>query len=263
VASAGALTVAAPLVLMAVAVGVSAYADHKRQQAIERITELLEKLHLDKLDAERGELDGCRDAIDKATAVLLDQGKIGASLGLDSAVHAIGKATELARYRLNAWRAALDGLPAGPVEVSQIAKAFPGIEAEGGEFRAHLELAALAIALKRRVIVLQAVEHSQSDAANPFENFVRSLKADQQRVDQLEAGIASALLRLSSLELRSPNRLLDKLMTRGQVDELLAAVYRLRELGEGIVPDGRAPDVVIEIAKHADGSILVLPAAAA
>jgi hypothetical protein len=107
----------------------------------QRFTELLERLHLDKLDAERGELDGCRDAIDKATAVLLDQGKIGASLGLDSAVHAIGKATELARYRLNAWRAALDGLPAGPVEVSQIAEAFPGIEAEGGEFRAHLDLA--------------------------------------------------------------------------------------------------------------------------
>ena len=263
VASAGALTVAAPLVLMAVAVGVSAYADQQRQQAIERITELLEKLHLDKLDDERSELDGCRDAIDKATAVLLDQGKIGASLGLDSAVHAIGKATELARYRLNAWRAALDGLPAGPVEVTQIAKAFPGIEAEGGEFRAHLELAALAIALKRRVIVLQAVEHSQSDVVNAFENFVRSLKADQQRVDQLEAGIASALLRLSSLEVRSPRGLLDKLMTRGQVDDLLAAAYRLRELGDGIAPGGSGHDVVIEIAKHADGSIFVLPAAAA
>jgi hypothetical protein len=263
VATAGALTVAAPLVLMAVAVGVSAYADQQRQQAIERITELLEKLHLDKLDEERAELDGCRDAIDKATAVLLDQGKIGASLGLDSAVHAIGKATELARHRLSAWRAALDGLPAGPVEMSQISDAFPGIEEDGGEFRAHLELAALAIALKRRVIVLQAVEHSQSDIANPFENFVRSLKADQQRVDQLEAGIASALLQLSSLELRSPGRLLGKVMTRGQVDDLLAVVYRLRELGEGILPDGNAPDVAIEIAKNADGSILVLPAAAA
>ena len=257
-----ALTLAAPLVLMAVAVGLSAHAEHQRQQAIEHITELLEKLHLDKLDAERGELNGCRDAIEKATAVLLDQGKIGASLGLDSAVHAIGKATELARHRLDAWRTALDGLPAGPVEVSQIARKFPGIEAEGGEFRAHLELAALAIALKRRVIVLQAVEHSQSDAANPFENFVRSLKADQQRVDQLETDIASVLLRLSSLELRTPSGLLDLLMKRGDVDELLATGRRLRELGDGIVPGGHAPDVVIEIAKHADGSILVLPAAA-
>lgn len=263
VASTAALTVAAPLVLMAVAVGVSAYADQRRERAIERITELLEKLHLDKLEAERSELDGCRDAIDKATAVLLDQGKVGASLGLDSAVHAIGKATELARHRLNAWRAILDGFPAGPVDVGRIADAFPGIESDGGEFRVHLELAALAIALKRQVIVLQAVEHSQSDVANPFENFVRSLKADQHRVDQLEAGIASALHRLSSLEVRTPTGLLDKLMTRGQVDDILAMVYRLRELGDGIVLDGRTPDVVIEIAKHADGSIRVLPAVAA
>jgi hypothetical protein len=45
-----ALTVAAPLVLMAVAVGVSAYADCKRQEAIQDITELLERLHEDKLE---------------------------------------------------------------------------------------------------------------------------------------------------------------------------------------------------------------------
>ena len=63
-----ALTVAAPLVLMAVAVGASAYADHERQKAIENITELLEKLHDEKLESERSELDGCRDAVDKATA---------------------------------------------------------------------------------------------------------------------------------------------------------------------------------------------------
>jgi len=70
-----AVTVAAPLVLMAVAVGASAYADHTRQRAIENITELLEKLHDDKLESERSELDGCRDAIDKA--LLLDRGKVG------------------------------------------------------------------------------------------------------------------------------------------------------------------------------------------
>ena len=224
---------------------------------------LLEQLHSDKLDHERSELDGCRDAIDKATALLLDQGKVGASLGLDSAVHAIGTATETARRRLRKWQEALDNLPDGAVEVGAVQETFRGLTEPGGEFRAHLELAALAIALKRRVIVLQAVEAAQSDPANPFENFLRSLKSDQARVDELEAGIASVLLRLSSLELRSPSRLLDKLMTRGQVDELLSAVYRLRELGEGIRPSAPATDVVIEIEQHKDGTLLVLPASAA
>jgi hypothetical protein len=262
-ATAGALTVAAPLVLLAVAVGVSAYADHKRQQAIEHITEILERLRSDALDRERSELDGCRDAIDKATAILLDQGKIGASLGLDSAVYAIGKAIELAGRRAGKWAVAIDVLGDKPVEMSQLADSFPGIDGEGGEFRAHLEMAALAIALRRRVIVLQAVEHSQADPANPFENFVRSLKADQQRVDELESKIASVLLRLSTLEVRSPSRLLNTLMTRDQVDDLLESAYRLRKLGEGIEPGAPAGDVVIDIAKHADGTLLVLPAAAA
>ena len=105
------LTVAAPLVLMAVAVGVSAYAEQQRQQAIEHITELLEQLHEQKLDDERSELDGCRDAIDKATAILLDEGKLGVSLGLDSAVHEIGKALAAADRRVDPVAEALDRLP--------------------------------------------------------------------------------------------------------------------------------------------------------
>jgi hypothetical protein len=82
----------------------------------------------------------------------------------------------------------------------------------------HLELAALAIALKRRVILLQGVEAGQSDPDNQFENFVRSLKTDQQRILELETRIDQVLRRLSELEVRTPNRLIDKVMTRKQVE---------------------------------------------
>lgn len=135
VAGSAALTVAAPLVLMAVAVGVSANADAKRQQAIEHITELLEQLHEEKLEDEHSELDGCRDAIDKATAILLDQGKLGVSLGLDSAVHAINTALGAADRRLARWQSTLDKLPDGEaVEIGTLTKSFPGIDDHGGEF---------------------------------------------------------------------------------------------------------------------------------
>src|SRR5690606_13013264 len=107
------LTVAAPLVLMAVAVGVSAHADRQRQEAIAHITDLLEQLHADKLEDELSSLNGCRAAIDKATAILLDQGKLGVSLGLDSAVHAIDTAIGKADTRLSKWNSALDKLPEG------------------------------------------------------------------------------------------------------------------------------------------------------
>ncbi len=257
-----AMTVAAPLVLMAVAVGASAYADHERQKAIQNITKLLEKLHDDKLDKERGELDGCRDAIDKATALLLDRGKVGASLGLDSAVHAISTAIENAARRVQKWEEALNAFPDNRVELAELEAAFPGVGDDGGEFRAHLELAALAIALKRRVVVLQGVEAGQSDPKNPFEHFVRSLKADQQRIDDLESRIQRVLLRVSALELHPPTRLIDKVMTRKQVDNLLDTSYRLRALGVGHSA-APAADVVIEIEKHGDGTLLVLPARAA
>lgn len=254
-----ALAVAGPLVLMGVAVGASAYADQRRQQAMDNITELLEKLHDDALDKERSELDGCRDAIEKATALLLDRGRVGASLGLDSAVHAISTATRNAERRLLKWESALDAVVENRVEASELEAVFPGVTADGGEFRAQLELAALAFALKRRVVVLQAVEAGQSDETNPFENFVQSLKDDQQKLDELEARVHRVLLRLSSLELRSPKRLLDKVMTRKQVESLLDTSYRLRDLAPGYIASAQGTDVVIEIEKHDDGTLLVLP----
>ncbi|MEV0750078.1 MULTISPECIES: hypothetical protein [unclassified Streptomyces] len=254
------LTVAAPLVLMAVAVGVSAHADHKRQQAIEHITELLEQLHEEKLDDEHSELDGCRDAIDKATAILLDQGKLGASLGLDSAVHAINTALGKADRRLARWQSALDKLPDGEaVEIGTLAKSFPGLDDQGGTFRAHLELAALAVALKQRVIILQAVEHAQSDPANLFENFARTLKADHQRLDTLQSSIAGVLERLSTLELARPQSL-RPVFTTGEVDRLMRATHRIHKLGDSAMVDSRATDVAIEIARDKDGSVVVFPA---
>jgi hypothetical protein len=260
VGGSAALTVAAPLVLMAVAVGVSAHADRKRQQAIEHITELLEQLQEDKLDDEHSELDGCRDAIDKATAILLDQGKLGVSLGLDSAVHAINSALGKADRRLARWQSALDGLPEGEaVELGTLTKSFPGVDDHGGTFRTHLELASLAVALKRRVVVLQAVDHAQSDPGNPFENFTRALRRDQQRLDELESGIAGVLLRLSALELARPNGL-RPVFTTGEVDRLMSAAHRIHQLGDGVTANSRTTDVAIEIARDKDGSVVVFPA---
>ncbi|RAO07820.1 hypothetical protein GUI43_04275 [Micromonospora noduli] len=255
---------AAPLVLMAVAVGVSAYADHQRQEAIERITDLLEELHEDNLEKERSGLDGCRDAIDKATSVLLDQGRIGLSLGLDSSSYAINTAIEGAKRRLTKWQDALAALPDGPVEVGTLTKPFPGINEDGGAFRAHLELARLAVALKRRVLVLQAVEHAQLVGTdNPFQSFIGSLRDDERRVDELESGINSVLLRLSTLELKRPSGFRSIMFTQGEVDDLLKAAYRLRALGDGLSVGHHRADVAIEIERSSDGSLVVFPAVAA
>jgi hypothetical protein len=263
VAAGGAMTVAAPLVLLAVAVGASAYADNQRQKAIEHITQLLEQLHDDKLERERNELDGCCDAIDKATGLLLDRGKVGASLGLDSAVHAISTAIQNANRRVTKWEVALDSFVGKRVEVSELEARFPGVCEDGGRFRTHIELAALAISLKRRVVLLQGVEAGQSDPDNQFDNFVRSLNDDQRRILELEARIDNVLLRLSALEVRSPKRLIDKVMTRNQVDSLLETSYRLRALGVAVGGVASSQEVVIEIEKHSDGTLLVLPARAA
>lgn len=263
VAGTAALTVAAPLVLMAVAVGVSAHADHKRQQAIENITKLLEQLHDDALQRERSALNGCRSAIDKATAILLDRGQIGVSLGLDSASYAIDVALADAEERLKKWQSSIDDMVGKPVELSKVQKTFDGIVDTAGKFRAHLELAELAIALKQRVIVLQAVEHAQLDPANSFDTFIGALRRDQQRVLELESGLAIVLQKLSRLQLDRPRGFRDKFFTPGEVDDILRASYSLRELGDHIQLDDRPSDVTIEMVQSSDGSVVVFPAVAA
>lgn len=259
-AGAGAMTVAAPLVLMAVAVGVSAHAEHQRQKSAERITDLLEQLNENNLKNERHELNGCHDAIDKAAQILLDKGKIGLSLGLDSAAHAISMAISKSDDRLKNWQKALDALPEGPVEIKALTENFPGINEEGGEFHAHLELARLAIALKRRVIVLQAVEHAQAEkTGNPFQSFTAMLNDDARSVNELEAGINSVLLHLSTLELKRARGVRNLMFTQGDVDELLNVVYRLRALGDSINTSITQADVAIEIERSSDGSLVVFP----
>jgi hypothetical protein len=88
---------------------------------------------------------------------------------------------------------------------------------------------------------------------NPFKNFVRNLKVDQQRIDELEARIGAVLLRLSALELRSPKRLIDKVMSRKQVDGLLDTSYRLRTLGYGVGAAAPMAEVVIAGRVHDRG----------
>ncbi len=113
--------------------------------------------------------------------------------------------------------------------------------------------------MKRRVVVLQAVEHAQNNPGNVFESFTRELKRDQQGLDELESGIAAVLLRLSALELARPNGL-RPVFTPGDVDRLMRAAHRIDRLGENVTVNSRATDVTIEVVRNRDGSVVVFPA---
>ncbi|KXT57892.1 hypothetical protein Y710_04745 [Gordonia sp. QH-12] len=262
-AAAGAMAIATPLVLLAVAAGASVYAEQQRKAAIEKITLLLEKLHQDRLDDERNQLDGCRNSIDKATAVLLDNGNIGATIALGPAVYAIDTAIAAAERRVKRWRTALDRLPADKVELPVLAAAIEGIDSADSEFYAHLELADLAIALKRRVVVLQAVEHAQQDEGNEFKNFAEALKLDTQNLEALISELDFVRLRLSSLEIDRSHGLADFTFGSSSVDKLLHTTYRLRKLGDQVSRPGLQNDVAIDILRREDGSVTVLPPAIA
>jgi hypothetical protein len=260
----GAITVAAPLVLLAIATAATVYAEDQRRKAIEHVTELLKQLHREDLNRERDALTGCTAAIEKATAVLLDEGVIGQSLGLDSAVHTIDTAIATATRRAAAWRQDLDGFSKEGVEIADLKKVFPGIYYADGEFRAHLRIAALALAMKRRAVVLQAVEHAQKSPEKTFPRFTDMMHREQVDLDQLEADLTTLLLAITHLRLRAPSRFTDTLMTRGEVNDLLEWPGRLREFAkqESSEVSVAAPNVEIGLIRQLDGRIRVLPMSA-
>jgi hypothetical protein len=258
---AGAFAVAAPLVMMAVAAGVSLNAEHKRRQALDEIRALLKKLNNDALKAERIDLASCRDPITKATAILLDRGEIGQTVEVATASAKVNTAIARAEEHLKEWQSALAKLADKPVEVAKLKKEFPGIDEEGGEFYTRLALAEAAIALKKRIIVLQAVEHAQKDPANPFKSFVRVLRDDQERVIKLASELAELKRGLARLRLDRSHGVMDFTFTMGEVDQLLRTTYLMRELGEGVDLSGRQSDIAIEIVRNPDDSIVVFPAA--
>ena len=187
VTGAGAVTEAAPLVLMAIAVSVSAYADHQRQAAIERITDLLEQLHEDKLGDERSELGGCRDAIDKATSILLDQGRIGAVSG--SRLRRARDRTSIERTRKPAHQVAGRARRRCPRarSRSELSRSHSRYRRGGWRLPCAPGTRAGSRSPQGRVLVLQAVEHAQLErASHPFKTFVRSLQDDERREDDAE-----------------------------------------------------------------------------
>lgn len=250
----GAATVAAPLLMMAVAAGLSAYADYQRRE----VTALAEKLRDDQLARERAELNGCRPAIDMATGILLDRGQLGVELGLGGAVHTVNVAIAEATERVKKWQRSLDHY-GDAVELKRLRRDFSGVDdRNGGEFLNHLHFAQFAIALKKRVLVLQEVAVAQQDPTNPFENFVTALKRDQAQLTELEDGVADVLRRLSAVRVDRSHGIRDVMMHMGDVDDLLRASYRIRDFDERI--DGRDGDVAIEMVREEDGSVVVLPA---
>lgn len=207
-------------------------------------------------------MEACRGAIQKATSIVLDEGRIGVALGLDSAVFAIESAVSRASSRITKWEKALKTLESDKVELNKLVSAIPGVEAADSEFYVHVELAQLAIAMKRRVIVLQAVEHAQLSEGNPFERFAALLHKEQHDVEAIDRRLDGVLLRLSALQLDRSHGIRDIMFSSGEVDKLLNTTRRLRDLGQTVQIAGRQSEVTIDMVQEKDGSVIVFPAIA-
>lgn len=110
-----------------------------------------------------------------------------------------------------------------------------------------------------RVILPQAVEYAQSDAAELLESFTRALKQHDQRVVALQERTIKLLRRISRLEIDHTHGVRDFVFASSQVRELLCTSRRVRQLKALVDPVGPQLDRAIDIARKSDGSLIVLP----
>lgn len=260
-AGAGAMGVAiaaAPVVLLLAATAGSIYADEQRRAALERVENILNDLKQGQLDEELDELNGAVPAITKATALLADEGRLGTSLGLDSAVNRIDTAVSRAERRINEWERALIRFK-GSATPEALTKAFPGLGKSGGEFEAKLRMAVFAMAMKRRVAILQAAQHTRADSGLSLSRFNRELAKDTAELGELEDRISSLLGDMAALSIEAPKRRVDFAYRASEVRDLLKWTPRLRQFAAKEMPNaGRRGDLELYFVAHDDGSIRVL-----
>jgi hypothetical protein len=255
----GAVVAAAPFVIPVLAAACAFYAEEQRRRALERIESSLKELLQNDLDQEMAAINGAMPALAKATSLLADEGRLGAGLGIDAAANAIDTAIARARQRTQRWLYDASRL-SERATVDQIEKAFPGAKDGDGRFVAELRMAGLAIAAKRRLMVLQAAEHAQLNQGLSLKRFLAELEREATALNELEASLIDLLTRLSELPIRTGGGIFDRLhLSADDADELLKWPERLRDLRRREAPGvNSAGHIEISIVLGADGHARIL-----
>jgi hypothetical protein len=254
----GAVVAAAPFVILAVAAASAIYTEEQRRRALERIESSLKELLKNDLDQEMAAINGAMPALAKATSLLVDDGRLGASLGIDSAAYAIDTAIERARNRTQRWLQDVSRLSQGTT-VDQIEKSFPGVKDGDGRFVAELRMAGLAVAAKRRIMVLQAVEHAQINQGLSLKRFLAEIEREATALDELEASLIDLLTKLSELPIRVGSGIRGRILLAHDADELLKWPERLRDLRRREAPRVNSPGhIEIGIVLGTDGQARIL-----
>ncbi len=188
------------------------YAEEQRRRALERIESSLKGLlEENALDQEMAAINGAMPALAKATSLLVDDGRLGQAWAIDAAVNAIDTAIERAKSRAQRWLQDVS-LLSQKATVDQIEKSFPGVRNGDGRFVAELRMAGLAIAAKRRSMVLQAAEHAQLNQGLSLRRFLAEIEREAAALDELAASLIDLLTRLSELPIRVGSGIRDRIL---------------------------------------------------
>ena len=161
--------------------------------------------------------------------------------------------------RLEEWERSLIELREENADVKKLEDRYPGILTGQGCFLIQLEIAKSAISLNRKLLVVQAVEHAQSQfEANALTNLIDQLRRDEDEMNRLEARIQKLFRDISELELVPEKRSLKKIgYSQSDLKEFANQTLKLKSLADVPFQELPTDEMVIEIEQHGDGSLVV------
>jgi hypothetical protein len=262
-AATGAGLALGPLVgLMALSVGAEMLARHEQEKKIQAILDAVQGIQRHLQQQIVAELKTAEQALEAATAAIVDQVAVPQGIGLSSAVTGLRNVRNQALNWLEQWEERVSALPSDGtgVSLSRLHKALDVGLGGSDSFPAHVMVLYRALVLESRAQVVTAAEAA---LANPGQT-LRNLEASvQQRLEENTA--AQERLRELLLTLNE-HPLTVGLPARPATSRKVAQMDRtLARLTHAIVKAPDAPPVlsaenrqVLEAVRHEDGTVSLL-----
>lgn len=268
-AAGGATVALGPLIgLMALSVGTEMLARRQQDKKLEAIHRGVQMLKRDAEEKDAAKLKGAAQALETATAAILDKIEVPQSVGLGSACNDLRIIKNQALGWLERWEGrAAEDLKGGPVSFGKMRRVLAGADAEDSAYKnfpRQIETLYRALVLDSRALVLTSAEAALRSGDETLHHLQDRLRRSLQENAETQDRMRELLWQLAENPVTSSLPAAPK--TGERVAELATALARLAAAAARM-PD--APAIltpanrqVLELCREQDGTLRVLAPAA-
>jgi hypothetical protein len=263
-AVAGAVALGPALALMAVAVGGEALARYQLEKKLDANHDAVRDVDRQLFAAKVAKLDSAEQALKQASAAIMDQVSIPASVGLGAAVNGVREVVSEGRGWLTGWEKGAESLTTKRadtgVDLGSMERALGITDDDYSQFARRAELFYRALVLDARAQVLTGAEAAFSHPDSPLTYLRVTLNRSLKENAELQERLREVMWKLSASPIgyslpAMPNTGKKAARCDRMLRGMAMAFARMPDAPPVLGPNGRQ---VVEILRKRDGTVHVL-----